>query len=54
MPKQITLFDYDDPPRPADLAGMVFMTAFDDWPCWMVIQEVPAVDPDVVFEDKER
>lgn len=51
--KILRTFDYDDPP-PANLTGAVFMAGFDDWPVVMVIQEVPAVDPDVVFEDKER
>ncbi len=52
--KILRTFDYCDDPPPANLSGVVYMIGFDDWPCWMVIQEVPAVDPDVVFEDKER
>ena len=51
--KILRTFDYDDPP-PANLSGVVYMIGFDDWPVFIQIQEVPAVDPDAVFVDDER
>ncbi len=51
--KILRTLDYDDPP-PANLSGVVYMIGFDDKPVMMMFQEVPAVDPDVVFVDDER
>ena len=52
--KILRTFDYDDPPRPADLAGVVFMCGWDDFAVYFVFHELQPEAVNLELEDPDR